>query len=158
MVTLKDDGGADFDSGAYGFGERVGGLDGNVDGLIALGTFVRVDDDGNLRKPFDSAGPGRLQGGGQFDRDHVRAVAQDGLTYLDGEFEFARAVTALEERALVPHAEAAIKYANEFRSYVTTYTTGRSALATHLTACAGPHASDEARWRCFEDAMLRSRL
>ena len=69
--------------------------------------------------------------------------------YLDGELDFTRAVTELEERALVPHAEAQMKYVNEFRSYVTTYTAGRAALASRLAACAGPHPSGDAGWRCY---------
>jgi hypothetical protein len=32
---------------------------------------------------------------------------------IDGELEFARAVSELEELALVPHAEAVIKYVNQ---------------------------------------------
>ena len=55
--------------------------------------------------------------------------------YLDGDLEFARAVSELEERALVPHAEALVKYINEYRSYVTTYTAGRRAFAATLAAC-----------------------
>jgi hypothetical protein len=69
--------------------------------------------------------------------------------YLDGDLEFARAVSELEDRALVPHAEALVKYMNEYRSYVTTYTAGRRAFAARLGACTGPTPSDDVRWRCF---------
>jgi hypothetical protein len=76
--------------------------------------------------------------------------------YLDGQLEFARAVAELEERALVPHAEAQIKYINEFRSYVTTYTTGRTMLAARLRACEGAApAARELQWRCFQQESLR---
>ena len=44
--------------------------------------------------------------------------------YLDGDLEFARAVTELEVAALVPHADALVKYFNQYRSYVITYTLG----------------------------------
>jgi hypothetical protein len=76
--------------------------------------------------------------------------ADVGRRYLDGQLEFARAVAELEERALVPHAEAQIKYINEFRSYVTTYTAGRAMFAARLRACEGtaPAATD-VKWRCF---------
>lgn len=74
--------------------------------------------------------------------------------YLDGELEFARAVAVLEDEALVPHAEAAVKYMNEYRSYVTTYTTGRAAFAARLAACTGGDAADAVRWRCFDEQML----
>jgi hypothetical protein len=83
-------------------------------------------------------------------------VAQAGVArqYLDGDLEFARAVNALEAQALVPHAEALIKYVNEYRSYVTTYTTGRTLAALRQAACAGPEPRDEVRWRCFERELL----
>jgi hypothetical protein len=71
--------------------------------------------------------------------------------YLDGNLEFVRAVRLLEDAALVPHAEALVKYINEYRSYITTYTTGRQMLAARLAACAGSDSSDAARWRCFLD-------
>jgi hypothetical protein len=76
--------------------------------------------------------------------------------YLDGQLEFARAVAELEERALVPHAEAQLKYINEFRSYVTTYTTGRTMVAARLRVCEGAApAARELRWRCFQQESLR---
>jgi hypothetical protein len=77
--------------------------------------------------------------------------------YLDGQLEFTRAAAELEQRALVPHAEAQIKYINQYRSYVTTYTAGRAAFAARLEACArsGALPAVPARWRCFinESAM-----
>ena len=69
--------------------------------------------------------------------------------YLDGDLEFARAVSELEEHALVPHAEALVKYINQYRSYVTTYTAGRRAFAATLAACTGATPTEERRWRCF---------
>jgi hypothetical protein len=78
--------------------------------------------------------------------------------YLDGELEFARAVTALEEGALVPHAESAIKYMNQYRTYVTTYTAGRAAFAAELSACTGTDRTADARWRCFRELMLKPQL
>jgi len=77
--------------------------------------------------------------------------------YLDGGLEFARAVTALEEQALVPHAEALVKYINEFRSYVTTYTAGKQILDARVAACAGPDPTDDIRWRCFKTETLPPR-
>ena len=78
--------------------------------------------------------------------------------YIDGELEFARAVSELEELALVPHAEAIIKYVNQYRSYVTTYTTGHAVFAGRMAACAGAQATDAARWRCFRELMLKPSL
>jgi hypothetical protein len=76
--------------------------------------------------------------------------------YLDGGLEFSRAVAALEEQALVPHAEALVKYLNEYRSYVTTYTVGTQRLAARLAACTGPAPTDDIRWRCFKNDTLPS--
>lgn len=78
--------------------------------------------------------------------------------YIDGELEFARAVSELEELALVPHAEAVIKYVNQYRSYVTTYTTGHAVFAARIAACAGAQPTDVARWRCFRELMLKPSL
>ena len=78
--------------------------------------------------------------------------------YLDGQLEFVRAVQILEEEALVPHAEAVVKYMNQYRSYVTTYTAGRTVFAARLAACAGTDPDESMRWRCFEQEMLRSRI
>jgi hypothetical protein len=78
--------------------------------------------------------------------------------YLDGELEFARAIQALEDQALVPHAEAVVKYVNQYRTYVTTYTSGRAMFAARLAACAGAKPDDDLRWRCFAGEMLRSRI
>ena len=79
------------------------------------------------------------------------AQADVARRYLDGELDFPRAVAELESRALVPHAEAQIKYVNEFRSYVTTYTAGRARSMSRFVACAGPGATDDIRWRCFKN-------
>ncbi len=69
--------------------------------------------------------------------------------YLDGELEFARAVAELEERALVPHAEALVKYINEYRSYVTTYTAGRACSPQRLQRALvpAPIPPTSSRWR-----------
>jgi hypothetical protein len=77
------------------------------------------------------------------------AQADVARRYLDGQLEFARAAAELEARALVPHAEYQIKYFNEFRSYVTTYTAGRAECAARFTSCAGAAPDDAQRWRCF---------
>jgi hypothetical protein len=78
--------------------------------------------------------------------------------YLDGRLEFVRAVQLLEDEALVPHAEATVKYINQYRSYVTTYTAGPVAFAARLAMCTGSDPDEKLRWRCFEREMLRSRI
>ncbi|HJZ77966.1 MAG TPA: hypothetical protein VKE51_39830 [Vicinamibacterales bacterium] len=49
--------------------------------------------------------------------------------YLDGALDFPRAAAALEHDALMPSADATLKFVNQFRSYAATYTIGRDALA-----------------------------
>jgi hypothetical protein len=42
---------------------------------------------------------------------------------------------------------------NEYRSYVSTYTSGGAAAAAFMDACAAGAAVD-GRWRCFERLMM----
>jgi hypothetical protein len=72
--------------------------------------------------------------------------------YLDGELDFARASAALERDALMPSADATLKFLNQFRSYAATYTIGRDALSRYLDAhsTAGDPAT---RWRAYIDVV-----
>jgi hypothetical protein len=70
------------------------------------------------------------------------AIARE---YLDGTLEFARASAALEARALMPSADATLKFFNEFRSYAVTYTLGHDEAARAVNAAAG----DAARWQTY---------
>jgi hypothetical protein len=63
--------------------------------------------------------------------------------YLDGDLEFARAARELEEGALMPSADATLKFFNEFRTYAVAYTVGRDAVAR---AVAGADDS----WQAYE--------
>jgi len=76
--------------------------------------------------------------------------------YLDGDLEFARAATRLEREALLPRAESALKYINEYRSYVTTYTSGAAAVAAFMETCAAETAPESDRWGCFERLLMTS--
>jgi hypothetical protein len=49
------------------------------------------------------------------------AIARD---YLDGRLEYVRAAQALADRAAMAEADATLRYLNEFRTYMLTYTTG----------------------------------
>jgi hypothetical protein len=53
--------------------------------------------------------------------------------YLDGRLEWARAAAVLEDQALMTHPEETLKYWNEFRSYVLTYTVGKDLVAKRVT-------------------------
>jgi len=62
--------------------------------------------------------------------DDLHGVEADVVRgYLDGALDFPRAAAALEHDALMPSAEATLKFVNQFRSYAATYTIGRDALA-----------------------------
>jgi hypothetical protein len=52
--------------------------------------------------------------------------------YLDGKLEWARAAAILEDQALMAHSEETLKYWNEFRSYVLTYTAGKDLIASRV--------------------------
>ena len=63
--------------------------------------------------------------------------------YLDGDLEFARAARELEEDALMPSADATLKFFNEFRTYTVAYTVGRDAIARFVAG-----AGDQ--WKAYE--------
>jgi hypothetical protein len=78
------------------------------------------------------------------------AIARD---YLDGNLEFARAATALEHRALMTHSDATLRYLNEYRSYVMTYTEGRNLLRSWLDARAARLKEVDGRWGPLRELM-----
>jgi hypothetical protein len=87
-----------------------------------------------------------------------QAQAPIAEAYIDGRLEFERAVDALERDALVPHAEALVKYINEYRTYVSAYTDAARLFAAHVAACRSGSADDETAWRCFRREMTKPRL
>lgn len=78
------------------------------------------------------------------------AIAQ---RFVDGDLEFARAAAALEDEALVPSADATLKFLNEFRSYGVTYTLGRDRVASAIEA-AGAGGGPDDRWRAYQAWIL----
>lgn len=74
------------------------------------------------------------------------AIARD---YLDGELEWARAASALEQRALMAHSEATLKYLNEYRSYMLTYTFGKDMVRS----CFGTRRYAD-RWGLFKQLIM----
>jgi len=81
------------------------------------------------------------------------AQASIARQYLDGALDFPRAAKALERDALMPSADATLKFLNQFRSYAATYTFGRDRLRRHLDAEAPPGGDKNVRWRSFVDAI-----
>jgi hypothetical protein len=71
--------------------------------------------------------------------------------FLDGELDFPRASAALERDALMPSADATLKFVNRFRTYAATYTLGRDLFARYLDATADQ--SDAGRWRAYVSAV-----
>ena len=70
--------------------------------------------------------------------------------YLDGKLEWARAASALEDQALMTHTEATLKYLNQYRSYMLTYTAGKDTAAR----CFGGKSPSD-RWKLYERLILR---
>ena len=61
--------------------------------------------------------------------DRLHTIEADvARNYLDGVLDFPRAAAALERDALMPSADATLKFLNQFRSYAATYTIGRDRL------------------------------
>lgn len=71
--------------------------------------------------------------------------------YLDGRLEFARAAAAFTNDTLMADPMPVLKFLNEFRSYVVTYTEGRDEAARTVER-AGPDES--ARWRTYRRLLL----
>jgi hypothetical protein len=78
------------------------------------------------------------------------AIARD---FLDGRLEFVRAARALEEQALMAGSEDALKYINEYRSYMATYTFGRDLVAQVVDRRTEGEVSEEVRWQRYLRVM-----
>ncbi len=76
------------------------------------------------------------------------AIAVIAREYVDGQLEFARAGEALEKEALMGNTFDTLKYLNEFRSYVVTYTCGPDVLKTYLPDAKTPN-SEGRRWEMY---------
>lgn len=64
--------------------------------------------------------------------------------YLDGELEFERAASALDDQLLMTYSEAMLKYLNEYRSYMLSYTLGKKLLLGCLEGL-----TDQQRWQRY---------
>jgi len=69
------------------------------------------------------------------------AQAEIARGYLDGQLDFSRASVALARDALMPSADATLKFLNQYRTYAATYTEGRDALSRYLDGQDGGRAS-----------------
>jgi hypothetical protein len=78
------------------------------------------------------------------------AIARE---YLDDRLEFARAATALENDALMKHPEGTLRYLNEYRSYVVTYTDGRDRVNRWIDARAPLSEDPRDRWKPFVELI-----
>ena len=85
--------------------------------------------------------------------DQLRGVQTDiARRYLDGELDFPRAAAALERDALMPSADATLKFLNRFRSYGLTYTAGREAFLRYLDT--DSVVTDTARrWQAYTNVV-----
>jgi hypothetical protein len=80
----------------------------------------------------------------------VPPIARD---YLDGKLEFVRAGWALQAQALMAHSDATLKYINEYRTYMTTYTYGRDLVEAEVDRNLGSSGSEDLRWRRYLQMM-----
>jgi hypothetical protein len=78
------------------------------------------------------------------------AIARD---YLDGRLEFVRAASALESQTLMAESDDTLKYINEYRSYMATYTFGRDLVAQAVDGGTGRQASNDVRWQRYFQVM-----
>src|SRR5260370_23886346 len=78
----------------------------------------------------------------------VLTIARD---YLDGKLDFVRAATALEEQALMAHTDAALRYLNEYRTHIVTYTEGKDRLAQWLDSRTAQRHNSDGRWGAFRE-------
>lgn len=69
--------------------------------------------------------------------------------YLDGALDFPRASAALERDALMPSADATLKFLNQYRTYAATYTIGRDLLSRYIDAHSGAGDNANRRWRAY---------
>lgn len=77
-------------------------------------------------------------------------IARD---YLDGRLEFERAGAELEKQTLMAFPESALKYINEYRSYMAAYTVGVDLVQELVDANAGLSQNDGRRWRRYFELM-----
>jgi hypothetical protein len=101
---------------------------------------------------LDPAGAARHVRVGRLVDELHGILAEIARRYLDGGLDFPRAALALERDALMPSAEATLKFLNQYRTYAATYTIGRDELLRHIDAHSS--AGDEAsRWRAYTNVV-----
>jgi hypothetical protein len=76
-------------------------------------------------------------------------IARD---YLSGRLEYERADEAFERETLMEHADSLLLYLNEYRSYMLTYTVGKS-LVERLVEQGSP--AEDVRWQRYAGLMQR---
>ncbi len=86
--------------------------------------------------------------------DELHGVQADiARRYLDGDLDFPRSSSALERDALMPSADATLKFLNQYRSYAATYTIGRDAVSRYLDARARGGDGGKDRWRAYVELV-----
>jgi hypothetical protein len=85
--------------------------------------------------------------------DELHGVHADiARRYLDGVLDFPRASAALQRDALMPSADATLKFLNQYRTYAATYTFGRDELMRYIDAHAAP-GDAASRWRAYTNVV-----
>jgi hypothetical protein len=80
--------------------------------------------------------------------------------YINGDIGRERAVTWLENYALMPHerAEQRVRFVDQYRSYVINYTYGKDLVRAFIESRGGTAAHPEKRWEEFEKLLSSPRL
>ena len=74
--------------------------------------------------------------------------------YLDGNLEFARAAEELEQETLMYQGEATLKYLNEYRTYMVTYTLGHAIWKDCFEVPEARRETDQDRWNRYRGQIL----
>jgi hypothetical protein len=129
-----------------------------AEGAASLAADLAFPGDERLRFERDVLFPAAGLDPGRTERYVAVARALDRLApeqsdiarrYLDGELEFERAAEALDSQVLMAHPEAALKYINEYRTYVLTYTYAPSLVSRWLEG----HSAPGGRWQAYAALM-----
>jgi hypothetical protein len=125
----------------------------SLGGTLAFSDAARVAFERDELFPLAGLDPGGADRHVRVERlvDQLHGVhAAIARRYLDGTLDFPRASAALERDALMPSADATLKFLNQYRTYAFTYTLGRDALLRFLDA--RETTGDEVgRWRAYID-------